>query len=142
MRSWASQRFVPTFVTFTQSSPCSTAACPSAGSVNEVVQGRLLPSLNVSLTTRLCPDSAGGFIPGEPFTGGAFHPDIEASPPPVVAVRPPAAGGPACCGDAHASGAAPARISRYLSQRKPSLDVMMVRTKSRVAPTTQAPGCL
>src|SRR5262245_26246860 len=74
-RTCASQRFTPGLVTTVQSSPFSTTALPSPGSVNDVVQGRLLPSLKLSLRIRFLPDSGGGLTPGEPLTGLSFQPE-------------------------------------------------------------------
>lgn len=54
-RTWASHALVPLFSTRRQNAPFSTEALPSAGALNEVVQGRLVPSANVAFLIRFVP---------------------------------------------------------------------------------------
>src|SRR5690242_18561160 len=106
-RTCASQRLTPGLVTVVHSSPFSTPACPSPGRVNDVVQGRLLPSLKVSLTIRFFPDSGGGLTPGEPLAGGSFHPAglAPGGVPAVVGAAAGAAAGAVGCTQASGSAA-------------------------------------
>src|SRR6185312_7620652 len=76
-RACASQALTPLLVTVTQNWPSLTAAFPSPGVVNDVVQGMYLPPSNVLFLSRSCPDSAGTCSPGEPLVGAAFQSIIE-----------------------------------------------------------------
>src|SRR5262249_11518672 len=96
-RTCASHAFAPLLSTWTHRAPSSTAALPSPGAENEVVQGRLLPSENVGFFTRLPPPAArsGGAAagPAPPSTLVVAQPAII-----VAASAAPARGGRLTCG--------------------------------------------
>src|ERR1043166_8467192 len=73
-RSCASQLLAPLLVTSRHSSPSgATNDRPVAGTENELIQGSALPSLKSALAIRLCPESAGTCIPGDPSVAGALQ---------------------------------------------------------------------
>src|SRR6186713_1971953 len=62
-RSWASHALVPFLSTCTQSAPFSTVAAPVAGFENDVIQGKLLPSVKCEFFSRFPPGGGGSTAP-------------------------------------------------------------------------------
>src|SRR5690606_966552 len=70
-RTWASQGFAPLFWMSMHSAPLSTMASPVAGLVNDVIQGKLLPSLKSLFFSKFPPGGAADAAAVSGMAGGA-----------------------------------------------------------------------
>src|SRR5262245_43418214 len=92
-RTWASQGFVPFLSTFRQNAPLTTAPLPVAGSLNDVVHGRLTPSSKSLFLRRLFPPEPGAIVTFAAVGVGAAEPVSAFGPSagPVTAAPQPGA---------------------------------------------------